>query len=706
MLENAKAEGHITLKWSNLVVFGGSESGKTALLNLLLNKEPVRGCYVIPQVKVPPKVYLEHEDPGYDSDGISTSAESSDSDDSLPEYEKRVVELETHYILVDESCNWKPADIRTVKTKFAQALKSRVERSSSLEESRDLNPLNNPVTGKFPGQLGLKTTPLHQAMKPKTRKPQTSLVIEELHDLLPKHEASDELYKVHWIYTSNSAGQAPFLDLATEMLRYNSTNIIVVNLNEKLMDNPNCFYSYEGMKIGKTKRPLHTLQQVKGLFRCKYSIKPPPLKGVKVIERCGKPNFVVAGSRYDKYKELKEKNELEETLEKKNEYLNRELAEYEDVRFDYNKDKHEVIFPVNMLGRTSEEHEIAERIRKIVSQSYVQYEIPIRWFLFQLELKLKVSDRGYMSINECYQIGETIDMTKDEVEAALCYFHDMSIYLYFHSILPSIVFINPQALFDKLSHVIGIGSNTYPVSVADVNDLTFTGIFRYDFFDIVAFRDMYDEVFSCDDFLKLMKGLEVVYDLLDGTGYYLPCAQLVLDEPLDINVNDSEVEPLILVLGEGRLPRSFFPTLVTYLLGPDCPTRLNLPTYVYLYRNKITFQCSTIAGIMTIVDGVNWIAVRYCGPHVFSCYARYVVLCGLEWMLAKFSWCSGLVSPKELFICRMANCSNSSLHFCRLSEDRKTLICMTSNACSESNMKLHVSWFDEKGTYETKLNRN
>ena len=47
-------------------------------------------------------------------------------------------------------------------------------------------------------------------------------------------------------------------------------------------------------------------------------------------------------------------------------------------------------------------------------------------------------------------------MNPREVHAALLYYHDLTIFLYFPKVLPKIAFLHPQPLFQRLSDLISI----------------------------------------------------------------------------------------------------------------------------------------------------------------------------------------------------------------------------------------------------------
>ena len=49
-----------------------------------------------------------------------------------------------------------------------------------------------------------------------------------------------------------------------------------------------------------------------------------------------------------------------------------------------------------------------------------------------------------------------LEMDTNNIEASFMYHHDLTIFLYFPAVLPDVVFLHPQPLFNKLSEVVSI----------------------------------------------------------------------------------------------------------------------------------------------------------------------------------------------------------------------------------------------------------
>ena len=79
--------------------------------------------------------------------------------------------------------------------------------------------------------------------------------------------------------------------------------------------------------------------------------------------------------------------------------------------------------------------------------------------LFQLELDqiFCQSDIFVVIKSKCKDIGKSLQIkVADDAEAALMYYHDLTVFLYIPDILHDVVFLHPQPLFVILSSLISI----------------------------------------------------------------------------------------------------------------------------------------------------------------------------------------------------------------------------------------------------------
>ena len=84
------------------------------------------------------------------------------------------------------------------------------------------------------------------------------------------------------------------------------------------------------------------------------------------------------------------------------------------------------------------------------------FPAPTSFVLFESEAMHYLSEKrasgdkvvNVMELKECLKIGKNLSMSPDVVKAALKYFHDNNIFLYFENVGPGLVFIDPKSLIN------------------------------------------------------------------------------------------------------------------------------------------------------------------------------------------------------------------------------------------------------------------
>ena len=639
-----------------------------------------------------------------------------DNDSNVSDSESRVDDkFEASVMIANESdkmCMWKTATPDTMKSDLAKALRAHVQLPSNrpkivelsdkessdeeLSESEEFSESEESENVDInPEPMQQSDTKPHKQVVKIDDKPPSAVTTKELVSLISTVEKSAKLYEAHMIYAIDTGGQAAFLDIAPAILRYHSVNIVALNLTETLNALANFYYSICGKRVGSGEnRRVSTLHLVKSFVHSKCELKLPPLERIEQIA-IGDPAFAVIGTHYDKYLKLLKYKKLE-TLKEKNQCLYRELEKYLDVVHSYKAEEDQLIFPVDTTSRGEDAKKIAKQIRMITTKSYIKGEIPVRWFLFQLEMKSKTSDRNIVSLYECYQIGKSVGMTHEDVKAALRYFHSLTVYLYFPSILPKVIFIHPQPLFDKLSKVIAVSFGGSEYDTRTITDLVKKGIFKRVLFEKISERFV-ENLFTADDFLKLMEHLLIIMKLPNNEGYFIPCVLQTIDEPLE-DVPENEVEPLFLTWENAPIPHGLFPALIVHLLDCYSPPHFQLSTKDTHFRNKITLKCPKLGGTMKLIDQVECLGIYYYGEHKNCSIVRRVIFDGISSIVDKFDWKDALACPKEVFQCKIPDCpARSSVHVCQLNEDRSQLTCLKSSKDISVDNSLRFEWFPAKG---------
>ena len=276
-------------------------------------------------------------------------------------------------------------------------------------------------------------------------------------------------------------------------------------------------------------------------------------------------------------------------------------------------------------------------------------------------------------------------MDERDTEAALMYYHDLTIYLYFPEALPNVVFPNPKLLLDKLSLLISISfadavdhlKRTLGIHVhhSTHKKLKIQGIFLRNLLT-ESLSQGFSKEFSADDFLKLMEYLFILSPLPLTGEYFLPCVLPTTTdlESLRASFKD-KVDPLILTWNEKPLPQGHFPALVVNLLSRKYSPKLNLfPPQLDRpqFRNAICLSCTSLGGAVLLVDAIYWLEIFFTGPPNECCHIYQVIKDGIDAVVDKFHYMQSLKDPEERFYCPF--CKKTD-HFCHLSDDKTKLTC-------------------------------
>ena len=665
-------EGYVTAKWSKFSVSGAPGTGKSSFLNLLYNEDPPH-CHSSTPV--------------------------------IAAKEPRIISA-----TVGDDSVWRKIDHESLKAIIAQGVKHSIrpiKPKESLEESVDHPTEETSDSNDFESS----TIAGHQTVDQSSSFSKPT-VTQEIIKLLPHAQKSEELYQSHWIYGVDTGGQSAFLDIAPILLRYHSVNILTHKLDEKLNDKAKFFFSIEGKQIGEpVEKQITNLQLIESSFRSVLSVDFPELPNI-LMKHVQKPYYIVLGTFLDKMLESGE------SLKTKNAILSTVLENFKEAIIMYRKAGNEVIFPVNTTARNDYEIKLAARIRKKICQYYIEAEIPIRWFLFQLELDQlhKSLKSSIVAVSKCLEIGITLEMNPREVHAALMYYHDLTIFLYFPKILPNIAFLHPQPLFERLSDLISIsfadavdrleegGISLYnPAAHEELKD---EGTFKEDLLtspNSHLSQGFYPE-FTPQDFLRLMTSLFIMASLPEKGKYFLPTVlptKTSFTEYKSIPAPFKQyTDPLILSWDMKPLPRGVFPALVVNLLHRNHSPKFQLRRPLRStprYRNAITLR--TDYGDILLVDGIYWMAIYSTDPLKRCCVLREAVHSGIREVISNFQCMDNFKSLEEYFYCKI--CFNESPeHFCYLNDDQKTVTCCDNHTTACINKSCQLPWFTVEGEFK------
>ena len=469
-------KGKVSLDNIKMVICGPPGVGKTAFKDLLLNKPP---CKI------------------YDSTPIA-----------------RPIQAIERIVTAGEKI-WKEASKEDLYKMLSAAIdeESKTSQSTLASQESDEEPVSKADTNTPPETIDVEHSPKIEdtTSRPRDEAYQSEKRITEY--LLSPEESlgSQELLKATWIYLLDSGGQPQFADLLRMFVRDNSLYIIVMKVTESLHDKPKFVYPDQAAGTPSKYLTMTNLQIIENSVR-----------SVVAASSNEKPAFVILMTHTDQCENL------EKTLKENNKELQRCLSEFLNLFIFYNPNSTELIFPVNNLCEHDRENISANIRSRLLSRPniVVTKEIPIRWYVFDLDMKEEASKKthGMISLTSCRKVGDKWGMNKEgkDVDECLEYLDSMRLCIYYPDVLPKVVFTSPQILIDCLSAIVRVPFvNKLRVSLSpDTKKSLSDGVFDESLLDSLELT-LTSSLLSKDDLLLLLQHL-LVTSPIKATNDVLP----------------------------------------------------------------------------------------------------------------------------------------------------------------------------------------
>ena len=406
-----------------------------------------------------------------------------------------------------------------------------------------------------------------------------------------KGAASRQLSQSTWIYVLDSGGQPQFADVSRAFVRGNTVIVIAHKLTDQLSSKPIFQYSIDGKPLTQPKELRMTnLQLITTYVR---SISSAKLAVVDDSDSEALPAFLIIGTYKDKMRGLGKL--FHESLKKKNAQLIAALQQYKDQFIFYNKSEQALIFPVNNMCLKNRQH-LSSRIRTYVmghKKAVVEKNVPIRWYVLESNVKEEgeKNDHGIVSQTRCQDIGQTLGMTKTQIQGAISFFKSLSVFLHFNT-CSHIIFTNPQYFLDALSNIIRISFVDFPEMLLQKGktlapnahrQLQEEGLFTIDLLDLVSIQ-FAPGLFEKADLLRLLCDLCIIAEVHrdESTYYFLPTA--LSPKHLTGNVKKTftkSCEPLVLSFQHGVVPQVRIINIIMFV-------------YILLFLGCIPSSCCSI----------------------------------------------------------------------------------------------------------------
>ena len=566
-----------------------------------------------------------------------------------------------------------------------------------------------------------QTTPNPQEDAPlSTSEEALQLAITSLLDQLTKAISSQglnvsrELIDSDWIHIIDSGGQPQFHDLLPIFIRNTCSTIFVQRLSESLNDHPIVEYFKAGELVGTPYPSLLTNIQI--LMCMVRTLQSQPTEGRN-------STIAVVGTHRDKEHECQS-----ETRAEKNKTLFDLLhPAFPDDLVLYNRGLNQPIFPVNTKEPGEEDRRIAEILRQVIESSAPpKVQIPIIWYILELLLQRMASllVRKVLSTKECLDVAHSLKISTGAFQAALKYFDELNICLYYPDVLPNVLFTDPQIPVDKLSELVEHRQRLLKASEGDGNcamsEVFVTSKwlkFRDQGIVTLEFLEQFPEhyvpgLFTAADLLRLLQHLLIIGPV-SGDEYFMPSLlDMVSREELDKHrIFTDAAAPLILRFPNGWPRAGVFPCLAAFLMS-HCRWEVLLPssgTPILIARNIIKFRLPDHACAVTLVDSFAFFEVHIRAPSSACCKIcptiRNSIFEGIDAATKTLKYNNS--KPLEAFFCPHSSSDSwqvtstqpaSPLHVATLSKDQEYWQCSRDADRSGELGEREKVWLKTKAT--------
>ena len=384
--------------------------------------------------------------------------------------------VQTEVIYIDKSVKWVKKSPEEKKRYIANLLRARAQRlAQQAPTGNDSASTPTPVpptsVQSTPDQPASSTSQSSTATQPTTSPTPTSAATPAataegssstapevtIESLLQSLEVDDEFISLinvpsdsletileeRVVYMTDSGGQPEFLEAMTVFLGQASACVLVVDLSQSLDEHTLIGYYRRSKPVSKPYRCIRSneenlKQSIRTVNTFTSKTKGPPTK----VLFLGTHRDILCAT---------------ETVAEKNARLLKIIpAKFKKQVISL--DPKRLIFEINALNPDDIDKKTAEKVRSyILEQCPVkEVELPMRWHTLEEKLRALTEGLGrlVMSRGECWQVAESLGLEEDSFDAALDFFHGVSLMFYFRDILPGVVFIDPQVLLDKVSELI------------------------------------------------------------------------------------------------------------------------------------------------------------------------------------------------------------------------------------------------------------
>ena len=517
-------------------------------------------------------------------------------------------------------------------------------------------------------------------------------------------EEEQPLFKLQIILFLDSGGQPQFHEVVAAFSHNVSLVLVFIKLNKRLDALvTNAFTDEEGEWFTEQCPSLLTNEQM--VVQFVHTMMCKPVAGSEGMHT----RFMVIGTHRDLM------HECDETLAQKNERLASLFLPALEEHLVMNGN--DIIFAVNAKNPDKNDEKCFDLIREKVADlsGALDVDTPIVFLALMNDVNKYAEEqrKKVVSMEECQTIAGRLKMERQSLEAALIFFNQMSVWMYMPSVLPGVVFVDPQMPLDSINRIVQysfrVGGGAIPGLAANECRLWKEGVVTSEMLKGEVFHACFVKgLFEADDALKLYEKLYIVAPLNEKEFIMPAMLQTVAEKDMEryMPAPSEHVAPLFLHFHMSRIAKGVFcsthtcmrskygwTTSYTMVKGMKVP--------VCLFRNAVQLQHPKKPYKVTFVHAVTHFAVYLTAPQAdlpsVCPEIRDMLLDGVDSAANAFRFKNSRASVA--FLCP---CSPDDAHTATPNEARSNLVCsLTGKVCEGPLTPAQRVWLGATTTGET-----
>ena len=440
-----------------------------------------------------------------------------------------------------------------------------------------------------------------------------------------KYDRGEPLYKLQLILFQDSGGQPQFHEVVAAFSHNVSLVLVFIKLNERLDALcTNAFTDEEGKWFTEQCPSLLTNEQI--VVQFVHTMMCKPMAGSEGMHT----KFMVVGTHRDLM------HECEETLAEKNERLASLLLPALEENLIMNGN--DIIFALNAKNPDVNDEKCFDLIREKVADlsRALDVDTPIAFLMLLNDINKYAEEqkKKVVSVEECQVIAMRLKMERQSLEAALIFFSNMSVWMYMPSVLPGLVFVDPQMALDSVNQIVQysyrVGGGAIKGLVASECRLWKEGVVSSEMLKGEEFRGCFMRgLFEAEDALKLFEKLYIVAPLNEKEFIMPAMLQMVAKKDMEqyFSAPSERVAPLFLHFHMSRIAKGVFCSTHTCMRSKykwtTCYTaKRGKMVPACLFRNAVRLQHPSKAVELTLVH-----ALKHFEAHVDAAEADLPSIC-------------------------------------------------------------------------------